>query len=433
MPYDKTATARPSYASMALTALIAGTEDAALNPPRGVIGCTWCGLVQRLPETSGHGVILCRRCDAPLERTAGRSLDAALACAVTTLLLLIPAITLPLMRVSILGAINSSTVGMGVAGIWHQGWPILGMVVGAELIVVPILRFGLLSLVLLALRLGRHRSWLGPAFRITERLDEWATLDVFLVGCVVGYSRVAAVLPVRVGPGGWCVLAAAFMTMITRAALERRAIWRMIMPDATTASGRMIACGACDRAAPAEARGTPCPRCGAHVWRQRPFSMMRALAFTVAGFIFYPIAYLYPMEIDNQAGTVHARSIVSGIIQLVQAHLWPLALVIFIASVGIPLFKLFGMSWLLLSSYQGSTRRLRLKGRLYRVIVAVGRWSHVDVYTVAVFLPLMRLPGLLSVRVADGMPAFLGVVVLTMVAARVLDPRHIWIAALEGK
>jgi paraquat-inducible protein A len=417
---------------MTLTSLITGTPDAVIDPPHGVIGCSWCGLVQRLPEESGRGVIHCRRCDAALERTSGRSIDAALACSITMMVLLIPAIVMPLMQVSILGAINQSTVGDGVAGIWAQGWPLMAMVIGAELIAVPLLRFGLLTAVLLTLRLGRRAKWLGPAFRITERLDEWATLDVFLIGCLIGYSRVAPFLPVHVGPGGWCVLAAAFMTMITRATLERRAIWRMIGPDASEMDGPSVACGACDHIAPLAEEGGHCPRCNAHLWRQRPYATMRAFAFTLAGFIFYPIAYLFPMEIDVEAGKAHAHSIVSGIIQLLQAHLWPLALVIFIASVGIPLFKLFGISWLILSSYQHSTSRLRLKGKLYRIIVGAGRWSHIDVYTVAVFLPLMRLPGLLSVKVADGMPAFLGVVVLTMMAARVLDPRHIWIAAHEG-
>ncbi len=417
---------------MKLTALISGTPDAEIDPPHGIIGCSWCGLVQRLPAITGRGVIHCRRCDAPLERTAGRSIDAALACSITMMVLLIPAIVMPLMQVSILGAINQSTVGSGVAGIWQQGWPIMALVVGAELIAVPLIRFGLLTIVLMVLRLGWRPHWLGSAFRITERLDEWATLDVFLIGCVIGYSRVEPFLPVHIGPGGWCVLAAAFMTMITRATLERRAIWRMIGPDASENSAHAIACGACDHIAPASAEGEHCPRCNTHLWRQRPNATMRALAFTLAGFIFYPIAYLFPMEIDVEAGKAHAHSIVSGIFQLLQAGLWPLALVIFTASVGIPLFKLFGISWIILSSYQHSTSRLRLKGKLYRAIVAAGRWSHIDVYTVAVFLPLMRLPGLLSVDVANGMPAFLGVVVLTMMAARVLDPRHIWIAAHEA-
>ncbi|HEX7388725.1 MAG TPA: paraquat-inducible protein A [Acidiphilium sp.] len=417
---------------MSLTALIAGTEDARIDPPHGTIGCPCCGLVQNLPETPGAGVIHCRRCDAPLERTAGRSLDAALACSVTTLILLVPAITLPLMRVSLLGSINRSTIEAGVGQIWGQGWPALSVVIGMELIVAPFLRFGLLTAVLGMLRAGRRAAWLGPAFRISERLDEWAMIDVFLIGCLVGYSRVAPFMPVEIGVGGYSVIAAAFLTMITRATMERRAIWRMIGPDASHGDQKSIACDACDHIAPQDAEGGRCPRCGDRLWRQRPHSMTYALAFTLAGLVLYPIAYLYPMEINIEAGTSHAYSILTGIIKLFQAGLWELGVILFIASVGIPLVKLFGIVWIILSSYQHSTSRLRLKGKIYRIIVTIGRWSHIDVYTVAVFLPLMHIPGLLSVNVADGMPAFLAVVVLTMAATNILDPRHIWIAAKEG-
>lgn len=416
---------------MTLTSLLIGTPDVAREPPHGIIGCPWCGLVQRLPEISGRGVIHCRRCDAPLERTAGRGIDAALACSLATLILLLPAILLPLMQVSLLGSVNRSTIGAGISGLWTQGWPLASLVLGAELVVVPLMRFSLLTAVLTMLRAGRRAAWLGWAFRITERLDEWATIDVFLIGCIIGYSRVAPFLPVEIGPGGYCVIAAAFMTMITRATLERRAIWRLIGPESSHVEGASIACSECDHIAPATQEGGRCPRCGSALWHQRPYATARALALTLAGFIFYPIAYLYPMEIDMRAGTPHAHSILTGIIELFQAGLWPLGIIIFVASVAIPLIKLFGISWIVLSSYQHSTARLRLKGKVHRIIVVIGRWSHIDVYTVAVFLPLLHLSGLLSIRVADGLPAFLAVVVLTMIAARELDPRHIWIAAHE--
>ena len=108
------------------------------------------------------------------------------------------------------------------------------------------------------------------------------------------------------------------------------------------------------------------------------------------------------------------------------AGLWPLALVIFTASIAIPLLKLIGLTWLIWSARHGSARRLVLKTRLYRVIKEIGRWSNIDVFTIAIFLPLMQFSGLVSVRAATGAPAFLAVIVLTMLAVRVFDPRLIW-------
>lgn len=417
---------------MKFSTFLFGTPDAELTPPHGVIGCRWCGLVQCLPEKGGAGVIYCRQCDAPLEHMVGRSVDSALACALVTLLLLLPAMLWPLMKVSLLGTINLSTIRAGLGGVWQEGWPLVAIVLGFELVVMPILRFSSLVAVLSMVRAGQRAAWVGPVFRLSEKIDEWAMIDVFLIGCIIGYSRVAPFLPVHIGIGGYCVVAASFMTMITRATMERRAIWREIGPEASTEVGHAISCTSCDHIAPLSQEGHKCGRCGARLWQERPFASSRALALTAAGFIFYPIAYLYPMEIDVQAGTSHPHSVVSGIIELFQAGLWPLGIIIFVASVAIPLFKLFAISWVLLSSYRHSTSHLRLKSRLCRIIRVIGRWSHIDVYTVAVFLPLLHLSGLLSINVANGLPAFLAVVILTMLATSELDPRRIWHAAREG-
>jgi paraquat-inducible protein A len=111
---------------------------------------------------------------------------------------------------------------------------------------------------------------------------------------------------------------------------------------------------------------------------------------------------------------------------LLKAGFWPLAAVIFIASIFIPLAKLLGMTWLLWSAYHGSNSRLVFKTRLYRFIEAVGRWSNVDIFTIVIFLPLMQIAGLVSVSAGRGAPAFLAVVVLTMLAVRVFDPRLLW-------
>jgi paraquat-inducible protein A len=407
-------------------ALLFGTEDAARDPPHGVIGCPGCGLVQALPPRSGHGIVHCRRCDWPLERTAGRSIDAALACALATFLLLFPANLLPLLRVSILGVVNRSVVASGVAGIWRQGWPAVACVVGLEIVVLPFFRFGLLSAVLLAVRRRRRAGWVGPAFRIAEALDRWAMMDVFLFGCVVGYARVAPFLPVRIGAGGWCVIATALLTLLTRATLERRAIWRAIRPDATILPAAGRACTACDLVVADGAAGRPCPRCGAGLFRRRPFATVRALAMTLAGFLCYPIAYAYPMEYSDRLGSQHGYTIMTGVFKLTDAGLWFFAIVIFVASVMIPLLKLFVLSWCGLSVCMGSRRRLATKTALLGVTRAIGRWSHIDVFTVAVFLPLMHLPGYLRIVIGRALPAFLAVVVLTMIATELFDPRALW-------
>jgi paraquat-inducible protein A len=124
---------------------------------------------------------------------------------------------------------------------------------------------------------------------------------------------------------------------------------------------------------------------------------------------------------------------VDGITELFQAHLWPLGVLIFFTSIAIPLLKLAGLSWFLLSVWHGSRYRLVLKTRLCRLIDEIGRWSCVDIFTIAAFLPLMQFDGMVNTNAANGAPPFLLVVVITMLASHTFDPRLMWDAALAPR
>ncbi len=399
------------------------------------IACPDCGQTQRLPEiTSGR--LDCSRCGNTLQRATGRSLDAALACALATLVLLPPADLLLFMRVSGYGVTAQSHLGSGVAVLWDNGWVFTAAVVAMQAIIVPLLRFGLLAASLAAIRLQVVGAWTGPAFRWAERLDFWAMPDVFLIGFAIGYSRLAPFVPVQIGSGGWCLVGAGFMAMLTRATMDRRMIWRRIAapdprPPAPTAAGLapVIGCTACDLLIPAAAEGQRCPRCRQRVWRRRASSVTRAAALIAAGYIFYPVANIYPLSVISLAGSQTGHTLFSSVERLAAAGLLPLAGIVFVTSIAIPFAKLAGMTWLLLSVVRRSDRRLRTKARLFRAIDAVGRWSNADIFTLVVYMPLIQIDGLAQVRLGAGAPALLAVVVLTMLASSLFDPRLVWDAA----
>jgi paraquat-inducible protein A len=398
------------------------------------IACTDCGTLQDLPRLPWGAIAVCPTCENRLERTNGRSITAALACASGTLVLLFPANLAPLMHVSMLGMTRQSRLGSGVVILWQHQWVLVAILVAAFAVILPFVRFGLLALVLALLQLGRRPRWLGRAFRWSLSLDPWAMPDVFLIGSAVGYSRIAAVMPLSIGWGGICLIFAAFLCMLSRATLDRRAVWHVLSPEsaAPPEDQPAIACLFCDLVQPAAAEGLPCPRCGLTLSARKPDSIVRTTALVIAGFALFFPANLYPMSVDRQLGVTVPHRIVDGILELFQAHLWPLGALIFITSIAIPLLKLAGLSWLLISVRQHSRRRLVLKTRLCRLIDEIGRWSCVDVFTIAVFLPLMQFDGLVSTDAANGAPAFLLVVVVTMLASHAFDPRLLWDAAFAA-
>ena len=364
-----------------------------------------------------------------MERATGRPPGAALACAITTLLLLFPANFMLLLTVSKSGFSGQMHLASGIAAIWHQEWPLVAVVVALLAIVLPFCRFGLLAASLGALQAGQSGGWIGPAFRWAEKLDAWAMPDVFLVGCAIGYSRLAPFARVSIGAGGWCFIGAAAMAMLTRATLDRARVWRAIGRPPTAAEPDSFSCTGCDLVVNKGSEGDPCPRCGQRLWRRRRFDMTISLAVTLAGLLLYPVANFYPISVLDWAGGTSRHTLFSAVGRLIGANLWFLAGCVFTTSIAIPFVKLAAMLWFYLSVRRRSTRHLVFKTRFYRVIDELGRWSTMDVFTVAVYMPLVQFGQLATVKIAGGLPALLAVVVLTMIASRCFDPRLLWDAA----
>ena len=169
-----------------------------------------------------------------------------------------------------------------------------------------------------------------------------------------------------------------------------------------------------------------CPRCGAPLHQRKTNSLTRTWALTIAAFIFYIPANVLPITVVTSLGKTQADTIMSGVIYFVQTGMWPIALVIFVASVAVPLLKLFVLAFLLISVQRKSRWRPEDRTRLYRIAEAVGRWSMVDIFVVTILVALVKLGGLASIDAGPAATYFAAVVVTTMFAAMSFDPRLIW-------
>lgn len=391
------------------------------------IGCPECGALEDIPSLTRRSLARCRICHYPLERRSGRSVGAALACAMTTFVLLLPANLASLMTVHMLGAERSAVLSSGIVDMWQRGWELLALILGVCGIVLPFVRFGGLTFALAAVMLNWRVKGLGRLYRWTEALEPWAMPDVFLVGCFVGYARVTQDLSGSIGAGGYCFIAASVMSMLTRATLDSRTVWRAIAPERGLEKGEhALSCTACDLVAPIEDEGQPCPRCGLTLSMRKTNSLMLAGALSLAALAFVVPANVYPMTISTELGHDVPQRIVDGVYELFDVGLWPIGILIVCTSIVIPLAKLAGMAWFIASVKRRSRRHLRVKAHLYRWIDELGRWSNVDVFTIAAFVPLIRFEPLAGARPAIGATAFALVVLLTMAASRAFDPRLMW-------
>jgi len=177
---------------------------------------------------------------------------------------------------------------------------------------------------------------------------------------------------------------------------------------------------------------THCPRCRAVVHRRKPDSLNRTWALVITAAMLYVPANIFPVMKVISFGKAQEDTILSGAIYLLVHGMWPLALIVFFASVVVPLLKLISLSFLLISVQRGSNWRLVERTKLYHVVEAVGRWSMTDIYVVTILVALVSLGNLATIEAGMGAVYFAGVVVLTMLAAESFDPRLIWDRARES-
>ena len=169
-----------------------------------------------------------------------------------------------------------------------------------------------------------------------------------------------------------------------------------------------------------------CPRCGAGLHARKPDSISRAWAFLLAAYFLYVPANVLPVMETGSLFGAQKDTIMSGVVYLWHSGSWPLAAIIFIASILVPGAKMLALTVLLISVQRRSTQRLQDRTRLYRLVELVGRWSMVDIYVAAILTALVQFQALAMIKAGPGAIAFGAVVVLTMFAAESFDPRLIW-------
>lgn len=169
-----------------------------------------------------------------------------------------------------------------------------------------------------------------------------------------------------------------------------------------------------------------CPCCQSVIHSRIPDSLNRTWALLIAAMILYVPANTLPIMTVILWGNGQPDTILSGVIHLLDGGMWPLALLIFIASIFIPILKLIILVGLLLSVQLKSTWKPKDRTVLYRITEFIGRWSMVDVFVIAILVALVQFGNTASVSPGLGALSFATVIILTMFAAHTFDPRLIW-------
>ncbi|WP_246285630.1 paraquat-inducible protein A [Nguyenibacter vanlangensis] len=423
----------------------------------GLVECRGCGMFQRMPALQPGQLAACARCGQTLEwRRRTSPLQTPLAFCISSCALYLAALASSLMTLDVYGRERTVDLVTGPMELLHEGWGEAGILVGLVTVIAPAVVIGMMFAILYAASRRALPDWAPHLLVWYEKLRPWSMIEVYVLGIFVAYTKLTDLAHVDVGPAVYLISALMLTMAATDSTLDTELIWRHRRVDSVTRmeDGRrvhvrfahidtiampppshLVACQSCglvgelnEPVSNLRCVGV-CPRCDHRVWRRAPETLARTTAFLIAAIVFYVPANLYPVMTFFKIGGGGSHTIIEGAIELWQDGMVPLSLLVFFASIAVPMLKIVSLSWMVVCTWRGSSFALVQRTRLFHLVDIIGRWSMIDVFMVSILVAVVRFNSLANVTANAGMVSFAAVVVLTLFAASSFDPRVMWDAA----
>lgn len=420
---------------------------------RELIACEECDLLQLAAPLEPGSSLRCRRCHAELRRGRTNGPEYALAFTLASAMLLVISNVFPIVGLSINGNHVQTTLAGSVRMLYTHGtWP-LAVLVFLTTILMPVLQTVSMLWLLVPLKLGRVPWHAIEGFRLFQLARPWGMTEVLILGLLVALVKLAHIAKVVPGTALWSFIVLMLLLAAASAAFDPREIWSRIcaMKNAggvwrspplkprrmavTASDYGLVLCEECGLLVRDPARDPArlgvhgCPRCKAHLHMRKPASLSRTWAYLSAAMVLYIPANVLPVMNTSSLFGAQKDTIMSGVVYLWVSGSWPLAVLVFIASIVVPMLKILGLAYLAVSTQLRSQWLPVQRTRIYRAIELVGRWSMLDIYVITMLVALVQFQALATIEAGPASIAFGAVVVLTLLAAMAFDPRLIWDAA----
>jgi paraquat-inducible protein A len=411
------------------------STDAKLTEPQ-LRECPGCGLFQTVPALAPGMTAQCIRCPTTLRRTSTHRLDHIIAITVAAFVLLVVMCSTTLMSVETAGISHTANLFSGPEELVRRNMAALGAVVVFVTVLAPLGRLIGALYVLVRSHESRPPRHLRRVFALAEKLRPWSMIDVFVFGVFVAYVKLGDLVTIGLAAGVYALLALTFVLVWMDSALDREAVWDRLDHRSPTdgscrGSAGAVGCEICGLVSMPRPEDERCPRCESVLHERKPDSIARTWALVIAAAVLYIPANYYPVLTVVQLGAGQPSTILGGVEELLSARQYPLAALVFFASIAVPMLKLAGLSIMLIATQTGRVGWLRDRTRLYHIVRFIGRWSMIDIFMESLLGALVVFGSVITIEPGVGALAFCGVVILTMFAAETFDPRLMWDAAEE--
>jgi paraquat-inducible protein A len=407
---------------------------------RRLRACSACDLVSAIPVLRPGEHANCPRCGHVLARRHLHPVQRSIALAVTALLSLMIAVAFPFISMDTNGLDSQILLPQTAATLVNVNQPLVALIVSATAIILPGLY--LIGVILMQANVLRRvpRAYSDVIARLFSQLHPWMMADVFIIAALVSLVKLTDIGEVHLGASFWAYCVFAVLLLMTTRSVDIDLLWLKLAgepaPDPSIRCGinardqHVIGCSTCGlvNAIPETQTASPfiCIRCGSTLHKRKPNSLQFTWALLLTAAVLYIPANAYPMMITTSLGKSHSSTIIGGMIELWQHGSEPVAVIIFVASVMVPIIKMVILVILLWLARHPGPLNAEQKTRLYRITELIGRWSMVDVFVVAIMVALIQSGNLMSVLPGPAALAFSAVVITTMLAAMAFDPRLLW-------
>ncbi|MCU6683648.1 MULTISPECIES: membrane integrity-associated transporter subunit PqiA [Leclercia] len=394
--------------------------------------CSQCDMLVALPALEHGHKAACPRCGTTLTTKWDAPRQRPTAYAIAALFMLFLSNLFPFIYMKV-GGITSEVHLLEIPGVmFSEDYASLGTFFMLFVQIVP--AFCLVVILLLVNRVQMPRALKIRLARILFQLKSWGMAEIFLAGILVSFVKLMAYGDVGVGSSfiPWCL----YCVLQLRAfqCVDRRWAWDDIAPAPVLAQKLKVGvpgihqnlrlCSCCTAILPVDQE--VCPRCESKGHVRRKNSLQWTMALLITSIMLYLPANILPIMITNLLGDEMPSTIMAGVVLLWGEGSYPVALVIFIASIMVPTLKMIAIAWLCWDAKGHGKRDSERMHFIYEVVEFVGRWSMIDVFVIAVLSALVRIGGLMSIYPAIGALMFALVVIMTMFAAMTFDPRLSW-------
>jgi paraquat-inducible protein A len=385
--------------------------------------CKGCELPVAVENVSVGKSAYCPRCNMKLYKGGTQLLIGNLAIAVTCLLLFIPSHFFPFISIRLIGVMIPATLPSGTLTLMQEGFVGLGLLILFCSSIAPLL----VSLSVILTHIALRYRWFASlkyALLVIQFLKQWMMLDVFLVSVAISCFKLQDYSDIFVGVGLYGIILLQLFSLMLISRVNVRHYWEAWYKESDFSfKNKTIHCGHCHLSQPFSKH---CQRCHTTLHHRKPNSIQKTWALLIAASAFIFPANILPISILFNNGQRIEDTIFSGIAYLIVTDKYGIALVIFVASIVVPVAKIVGLGYILFSIQFKQKILKKQRMFIYFVVKWIGKWSVMDLFVISIMMTLVDRGQILNFTPGFGAVAFGAVVVLTMLATDSFDPRLIW-------